>query len=278
MKENERRLTGFIALALFVLLPVLSSGQVKDTANNQLKNAKYLQNGFVLVMPFPPEMYEASGDQYICVKSKLNPGQLSDLFRRSLTSTLMYDMNDLYNVVEPFDNLKDKNSDISVLYQIMKYNIGHKKLKAYYKAYPHFTLWQMLGPLYKRWGSDCVNNVRQKPNRATHKYVRATVMKDKDSIYTSILSRYDALYTLIITDFEMHTRFKNCLDLQDNVYQRDIFIHYTLLDINGEYVDGGVVGTTYQSPSNDAKKIIENNISVLTGLILTNIRNKLSGT
>ena len=271
----------FPIIAVFMvlgLIPLITSGQGKDTINNKLRNAKYLENGYILVLPFPPQMYEAQGDQYICLKSKLNPGQLSDLFRRSLTSTLMYNMNDLYNVVEPNDNLSYKNSDISVLYQITNFKTSHKKLKAYYKGYPHFTLWQLLGPLYKRWGSDCVNNVRQKPNRIRHKYVKAEIMKDKDSIYTSIVSRYDALYTLFITDFEMHTRFKNCLDLQDNVYQRDIFIHYTLLDINGDFIEGGVVGTTFQSSSNDAKKIIENNISILTGLIIANIRNKISGT
>ena len=221
-------------------------------------------------------MYEAGGDQFICSKSGITAGHLSDIMRSSFTLSLMEGLNEYYDVTSPIDNMKDPNSDISVLYQIIRYKTTHQKLKGYAKEYPAFTLWQRIGPAYLRWGSDCVNNTRQKPTPNRHKFEKAIIVKDKDSIYSSIMDRHDASYMVFITDFEMSTRFKTCLDLQSNVFQRDFYVHYTLLDYDGNYITGGVVGATYQSNTNDIKKILDENIGVLSGMIVANVRNKVA--
>jgi len=265
------KLFRIIAVWMMIILPAIVSGQEKDTT----VTSKNLGKVIIMVIPFSPQMIDANGDQFICAKSDINPGQFSDMVRTSFTLALMENLNEYYDVIEPKDNLADQNSDISVLYQIIKYKTIHKKLKSYVKGYPHFSLWQKLGPAYLRWGSDCVNDQKQKPERTHHKFDKAEIIKGKDSIYSSIMNFHDASYTLMITDFEMTTRFKTCLDLQNNVFQRDFYVHYTLMNYDGKYLTGGVVGTTYQSSTNDIKKIIDHNFSLLSGLIVANIRNKI---
>ncbi len=270
IKGKERKYYWIYTFGLFILLPFVVFGQGKDLSNVTSKN---LGKVIILVVPFNPQMYEAVGDQFICGKSGITPGQLSEMMRTSFTRSLMENMNYYYDVTEPVDNLKDPNSDISVFYQIFKYKTRYKELKGYAKEYPPFSLWQKLGPAYMRWGSDCVNNSGQRPNPNHHKFDEAVVIKGKDSIYSAIMNKHDCSYTLFITNFEMTTRFKTCLDLQNNVFQRDFYIHYTLLDFDGKYVSGGVVGDTYQSSTNDINKIIDHNISMLSDMIVANIRN-----
>ena len=43
----------------------------------------------------------------------------------------------------------------------------------------------------------------------------------------------------------------------------------TILDKKGKYIDGGVIGTTYQSNSNDATKIFEKNLGMLSVILYT---------
>ncbi len=259
------------AILLSLTLPVLSFGQHKDNALASADVGKVI----IMVVPFSPQMIDANGNQFICAKSDISAGKFSDIVRTSFTLSLMENLNEYWDVVEPKDNLADQNSDISVLYQIIHYKTLYKRLKSYYKDYPNFSLWQKIGPAYLRWGSDCVNDQKQKPTVSHHKYDKAEIIKGKDSIYSSIMNFHDASFTLIITDFEMTTRFKTCLDLQDNVFQRDFYVHYTLLNFDGKYITGGVVGTTYQSSTNDIKKIIDHNFSTLSGMIVANIRNKI---
>jgi hypothetical protein len=269
MRLDKSRFVSFQIVSLFVLVPVMGFGQEKDSA----KAGKPKEEANILIVPFKPDMYNASGDQYICQQSHMTPGELSDLTRRSLITTLMYNMSDLYNVVEPPDQLRDKKSDLSVLYEIIRFKTLYKRVKSYYKAYPAFTIGKLLSARYIRWGTDCVNDNAQKPNVISHKYVKAEVTKD--SIYSLLCKKYNAHYTLFLTQYEMVTRFKNCTDLQNNVFQRDIFIHYTLLDKNGKFIQGGVVGTTFQSSTNDATKILEKNLGLLTGLIVDEIRKRI---
>jgi hypothetical protein len=229
---------------------------------------------YILVIPFAPQMYACNGDHFICKSSNITPGELSDVLRRSITATMVGNLSNYYNCKEPSKGKPgDKSSDLDDIYAITRFHRERQKLKGYYKGYPHFSLWQMLGPRYMRWGSDCVNNHSEKPNSKRRFYEKAVVQND--SVFHNICTRLDASYALFITQLDINTRFKNCSDLQENIYQRDIFIHFSLLDNTGKYIDGGVVGTTFQSSTNDVGVIIDKNLGKLTGMIVETVRNDL---
>lgn len=105
-----------VIILLILALPVVSIAQNRDStrkaekqAKEAEKQAKEEEKSNILVVPFEPQMYNVSGDQYICMKSKMTPGELSDMIRRSLTTTLIYNMSDIYNVEEPPNDLTHKN-------------------------------------------------------------------------------------------------------------------------------------------------------------------------
>lgn len=143
----------------------------------------------------------------------------------------------------------------------------------YHKGYPSFKLPQIFGPNRVRWGSDCATKQGAKPHRKNHPYMSAVVADS--TTFAQIQGRHEGNYYLMINQFELYTRFKNCTDLRGGVFQRDIFIHYTLVDINGKELDGGVVGTTFQGNTNDLEVIQDKTLGELSGLIIDNVRRRL---
>src|SRR5438874_1726589 len=59
---------------------------------------------FILVVPFSPKMYFNNGDHFICKAGNMTPGELSDVIRRSLSSTMKKNLSLYYNAKE-LDNL-----------------------------------------------------------------------------------------------------------------------------------------------------------------------------
>jgi hypothetical protein len=219
---------------------------------------------YIAVVPFMPQMYAASGDYFICKKSDMTPGQLSEMFRNSIANTIVHGLAIHYNSKEIEGNSKPDNyTDLGLLYKAVKIGYKKEKIKSYFNKCP------ARGPFtskYKRWGADCINNNGGIPDGGRHKFADATIAND--SVFNMICTKNKAAYVLMITQFEMYTRFKTCLDLQENIYQRDFFVHYVLFSKTGEKIDGGVVATTWESDTNDAKEIIDENVSTLSGMII----------
>lgn len=270
MRRKPLVIVNILLLCLLASTSLLAQ-EKKDTA---VASAALPRKDYLLVVPFAPTMYNCAGDQFICKSSGMTAGEVSDQIRRSLSSTLQYNLSEHYNVKELIkNNLQDVNSDLSMMYQITQFTNVTKKLKGYYKGYPPRKLKNIFAPRHVKWGSDCVNDKAEKPNRKKHSFVKANITRD--SLFANICARNSAGFVLYITQFEMNTRFKSCLDLQSNIFQRDIFIHFCLFTSEGKYITGGVVGTTYQSSSNDINTIIEKNIGLLSGMIIDVVRTKI---
>ncbi|MGZ5243239.1 MAG: hypothetical protein ACXWEY_01605 [Bacteroidia bacterium] len=233
------------------------------------------EKDFVLVIPFSPQMYTGNGDHFICKTSDVTPGELTTIFRSASAGLLINAIGNenLSSTGLSDGSTSDKKSDVSKLYDIAYYEKSDKKLIGYIKNYPEFNMKQRLSPSHVRFGTDCVNKNSPKPNEKKHSY-REVKINDNDLFY-NILKKNKAKYAVFLSQFEMNTRFKNCMDLQHNVFQRDFYLHYTLLDSAGNYMDGGVVGSTFQSQTNDINVIMNKNMGMMTTLIAQRIRNKI---
>jgi hypothetical protein len=251
--------TGSMRGLLFIIslaIVAYSPAQAKENEDTTKAN--------ILVVPFMPQMYVATGDYFICKKSALTPGQLSEMMRKSLSATLVHNLGEYYNTVEiPGYYQPNSYNDVSLMYKSIKINYKRQKIKAYYKSAPTRGIFASGN---KKWGSDCINSDSETPGKKRHKFADAVI--SNDSVFSEVCEKNKAAYVLLITQFEMYTRFKTCLDLQENIYQRDFYVHYVLYTKDGKKVDGGVVATTWESTSNNAKEIMEQNLSTLSGLMI----------
>jgi hypothetical protein len=254
---------------ILALLSLFSTGRV-NKAQEPTED-----KDFVLVIPFSPQMYVGNGDHFICKTSNVTPGELTSIFRGGTAGLMINELgSENFNATGLKDaSTSDKKSDISKLYDIAYYKKSNKKLIGYIKNYPEFSLKQKLSPSHVRWGSYCVSKNLETPNKNKHNYQEVKI-NDNDLFY-NILKKNKAKYAVYFSQFEMTTRFKNCLDMQHNVFQRDFYLHYTLLDSAGNYMDGGVVAATFQSQTNDINVIMNKNMGMMAALIAQRIRYKI---
>lgn len=259
----KQTLCGLFFLSL-LFLP--HSGRSQSGNSSEAKS-------YILVIPFSPQMYKNPGDHLLCQSNDLNPGELNDLLRRSVAASMVTNLSDHYHTKGvTSDNLNDPKSQLSQLYQAIGYKSKTRKLVAFKKGYPPFKLKQFFGPRSARWGSDCVGSDFRKPFRR-RQYMEAFVKND--SVFSQIMAVNKSAFVVVVTQFEMYTRFKNCLDLRHNVFQRDIYLHFTLLDSTGKKMHGGVVGTTFQATTNDIELIMDKNLGELCGFIIDIVRKEI---
>lgn len=221
----------------------------------------------IILIPFDPTQVHSSGEYFILKSGDITANQFVGRIRSDFYSAVNEYMQDDYNIINIFrTKSKERQADLRKLYQITSYDEIMQPVKAYVPNKPPFKL-----ALTKndRWGTDCISATENTPDARKHRYARP---KFNDSIAVrNISKKYNAGYFLFIDHFEMATRYSNCLDMQRNVFQRDLFVHYAIMDADGKFVDGGVVGTTYESNTNDLQTIIDYNFTNLAFMLIDEV-------
>ena len=246
---------------LLLVLPILGM-KAEDEKENQKTD-----NG-VLVIPFNPSMYFCAGDQFICQASNITPAELNKTIRAGVASSMMDKLYGSFpaNAISEKSDVPNKKSDVEELYSIAQYSLEDKPMLAYYNknssSYPTKSIFK------HKDEPEYLNPA--KPNLKKHRYYKAH-FSDTSRLGT-VLRHYKVNYVLFIDHFEMETRFKDCVDMHNNVSARDLYVHYTLLNAKGEFKDGGVVCMTYQSTSNNAQELMKNTLPSLSAMILQEIK------
>lgn len=221
----------------------------------------------IILIPFDPSQVHSSGEYFILKSGDITSNQYVGRLRSDFYAAVNEYMQDDYNIINIFrTRSRERQADLRKLYQITSYDEVTQPLKAYVPNKPPLKL-----ALTKnaRWGTDCISATDKAPDAKQHRYARA---KFNDSIAVrNISKKYNAGYFLFLNHFELATRYSNCLDMQRNVFQRDLFVHYTILNADGKFVDGGVVGTTYESNTNDLQTIIDYNFTNLAFMLIDEV-------
>jgi len=243
------------------------------STKNAKSQAKLGVNDYVLVVPFSVEMILSNGEHLICQSERISPAELVVFLRGQVSRTLGHAMGALYNVKVLDIDDKAMVNDLSTLYKIIKVSPEMQPLQSFYKGYPPKPFWKFFQPKSARWGTDCVNSNSTPPHKCFRNFAQVSILND--SAFTQVCKNNDAAFVVVISRFEMNTRYRNCSDLANNVYQRDIIIHYSLLDNSGKFIDGGMVGTTIQESSNKIKDVYGESIAVMSKAIAGLIKKRI---
>ena len=155
---------------------------------------------------------------------------------------------------------------------ITRYTQEDKPLVAHATNVENNKLKSLVGGLGGRKKSnDYVSDKNDK--KIKHRYFKAQFLND--SMTSLVSQKYGEDYYLFINHFEMETRYKDCHDMANNAFQRDMYVHYTLIDANNKFVDGGVVMVTFQSSDKQIDDILPKNLDILASLITKQIKTKI---
>ncbi len=256
------------AITLFFCLFSLSYMQAqKDTS--AIQHEKGIN---IVVIPFEPNEYFNDGDQFICQNNNITPAQLDGVIRRSLEKILVEDLSVNYKSRKISDTVhSNSKSDLDMIYAHTSYTLEDKPLKGYSSNVDNNGIKSILGFGGRKKTDDYVSNTKDVKRK--HRYFKATLVSDSST--GAMTKRYNENYYLFISHFEMETRYKDCHDMANNAFQRDMYVHYSLIDSKNNYVDGGVVCVTFQSSDREINNILEKNFNIISNMIIDQIKTKI---
>lgn len=198
------------------------------------------------------------------------------LVRHSLDKTLFDNLLIYFDIKRLlYYDTKITKQDLEYIYESIDFFAYHQRIKSFYYNFPNFSIFQIIGSSKKRWGINCLASHQYKPMSKNPKLLYTDVIISDTNLVPYLTERYKCDYILFVNHMELKTRFRVCMDLLSNIYQKDIILHFTLYDKEAEKIIGGLVGITYAPSENDLIEIVEENFGILASLVAKVISTEL---
>ena len=250
----------FRIFLLFVLLKtslLYAQNTVLEPAeNNQTK----IDTISLLLIPYNPMYYLSDSDRQIAETSNKSVFVIRDNFRSSLDQVIKKRFSEnhvIYSVLT--DTSEQAKEDLDRIYfeQILKYekSPSFKKQNQYAKKI-------IKSPNDKGLAMD--KSTMPTENSLIDDQFMNVSFKDKD-ILPELAARYENDYFLFLNQFEIRIDYNDCLDLAHKIYNRQLKVHYSVYDRNGNFITGDYVKVLFPSNTNNVNEIISRNFPVLAG-------------
>lgn len=266
-----------ISLLIFFLLMISGIANVNAQDTSQL----YSPYPKLMIIPFHPGNFENDvpfidfDDPYAQYKKTyISAG---GLFRNNIDHALFQKLLIYFDITRLlFYENEQAKKDLELIYNSVKTVTREERLIAIYKNFPGFTVFQILSSDEKKYGVNCINKSNTKPVFKNPKLYYSDVHIINDELIPYLNKRYHCDYYLFINGLELKSRFKVCNNIEYNIHQRDLVLHFSLLDQQGIKVIGGLVGITYEPYTiNDVYELIGENIGIMSEMVVDLISEEL---
>lgn len=229
----------------------------------------------VMIIPFDPDMYFSDSDQMLAKYNQKTIPEVRHMFRYGLSMHLSAKMVGEHG---SRSMLNDTTSDVEDdLYMIYK-NISYYEAKSVgpLTFQPDEKPQQKLGiggRLFNRnendKGQGNADNAETTSKHESRNYI-ATKVNDV-AMLQYLHEKYGTEVFIFISQFNLVTDYEHCLDRENNVFERDLRVHYTVYDYNGNVVAGDVASIHFADNTNNLDTIIEKNFSGLSDMIMASL-------
>jgi hypothetical protein len=242
-----------ILFLFFFLVTVLSFAQ-----EGTRMPSGAIPNGKIMLIPFEPKLYMSEMDMKINQQTNWNFQQIRENFRHQLDTQLKLKLKSIAPVVSFYSDSIQMATDLATIYKST--NLSYDLVEA-----------STTPPPTKQKG-------------ITNGQITAEVNNDKKFMNTKLNDtkllpylnkKYKSEYFVFINQLDI----KKDIDSYDpatDLYQREITVHYTIIDKSGKTISAGITTSRFSSKENDPKKIASSNFSsigtYLTSILSANIK------
>lgn len=197
--------------------------------------------GKVMLVAFEPKMYMSDVDQSINKASKLSFDQIREYFRHQLDTQLKLKLQSTHgNIVTFYSDSAKMAKDLDYVYNntSLSYDPVDKPTEPTTpatKKNPNIQNGQLTVE---------INNDK--------KFMNTKILNTE--VLSYLTNKYKSEYFVFINEFDMKTN-PDSYDIKTDSYQREITVHYTIMDKNGKLIAAGIATSSYSSKINDPKKI-----------------------
>jgi hypothetical protein len=219
------------------------------------------ENRSVMIIPFDPNMYFSDADDQLSKYNKKSVKEIRTLFRYGLNINLNARIMTQYGAVSLLnDSTQGAMNDLAMIYKSITYfqddtpqpesDVTSKETNG-------------IKGIFKNSQEDkAQDNTKHQGSKIPKKYMNVKVANKQLLPY--LAEKYKVDLFLFCNQFNLQTNYEHCLDRTTNTYERDLWVHYTLFDINGKQIAGGISQSHFPSNSNDMMNIMKTNFPQLS--------------
>ncbi|CAN5631540.1 hypothetical protein BH11BAC1_BH11BAC1_23520 [soil metagenome] len=247
-----------VVLALFLFCQAANAGDRDTTA--QFHHQK------ILIIPYEARMHISDADADISEYSEMTPPQVRSVLRVGITEKLNARLGAGYQTYSLLQDLRpEARQELERIYAAIDYSFD--------------TSYAILHPMPDssekgRWNENKARKkeLEKRTLSGDVKFMNAKVLDPH--LLSSLNVKYGADLFIFLTQVEIKTHAKDCMDFQSHMYERDIKIHYSVFDKEGNQLFGDVASERFPSNSNEVGDIMAKNFPALSDKITAKIDGK----
>jgi hypothetical protein len=203
----------------------------------------------IMLIPYDPRFYLSDADKDIAEATKKTPQTIRTYFHNRAEWFTWRELKRIYPTVSLLQNdtLQDYIAAAGSLFSVTAFEYATPSMKI-----PEQIVADM--PSASKNASDSRIATNYLNNDNHNRYMKADI-KNK-SILTQLGNQYGTDIFVFLTQFEIKTNYKNCLDIANKIYEREIRLHFTIYDKNGKLIGGNYAVATIPSDVNHMDEIV----------------------
>ncbi len=209
----------------------------------------------VMIIPYDPQFYLSDAEYDIIEATRKDPAVIRESFRRTAeryVQRIISRFRPCLSLLNDADSLPQLKEALWKVYS----NTGYRYEKAV-----------LLPAIQTR--IDSLNKSLKKINRentdsrTAYTYYQLPVdalymnaIISKPSVLRELHAEYGTEIFVFLNQFEIKTNYKNCLDIANKIYQRELLLHFSIYDYTGRQLAGSYALASFPSDSNHASDIM----------------------
>jgi hypothetical protein len=247
------------ALFLSTFSPLLSHAQdftIRPSEEMMLPDKK------LLLVPFDPTFYMSDFDKEVSETSKMSYNEMREKYRNDLDFALGVLLKEKYASESMLRNTSEETiKDLNTILHGIKYEwvpVDHKDKKpGKNESTSHASKQQITR-----------GEVVVKPDNTT-KYMRVKVTNPE--LLKELSQKYNSQYFVFVNQFELKNAYKDQLEIMRDTYKREVRVHYSVLDVSGKEINGGIGVVTFDNHMNDINEIIKTTFPKVSEQVLASV-------
>ncbi|CAN5307995.1 hypothetical protein BH10BAC1_BH10BAC1_14510 [soil metagenome] len=230
-------LKNYFSVFLFVFLTAISFAQ-EGTRTNEAPGKKV--TGKICLVPFEPKLYMSEIDQKINQQTKWEWETIREYFREELNAQLKLKLQSTYSVLSFYADSAKMAKDLEYTYKStsLSYDLVSNPSDA--KTANKTQSGVSKGQITVEQNSD-------------KKFMNTKLTNVEVLSYLN--KKYASEYFVFINQLDIKNDM-NSYDINTDTYQREITVHYSILDITGKTISAGIATSRFSSKENSPKKIV----------------------
>lgn len=212
----------------------------EGTRTNTTTTTPAVTSGKIMIVPFEPKLYMSDIDQKVNQQTKWDFETIRENFRHQLDAQLKLKFQSVAPVISFYSDSAKMSKDLEFTYKStnISYDLVEKPTDA--------------------------NSTNKKQSGIKNGQITVEMNNDKKFMNTKITNnelmpylnkKYYADYFVFINELDIKNDMSS-YDITQDLYQREITVHYSILDKTGKTITAGIATSHLSSKENNPKKII----------------------